>query len=271
MKYSVRSRVIAATLLVALTITPCISAQSIPSSPDDSAVAKDADTQPVQPEVASAKPLQPVFQGGFAQRLLDDQKSIWLSPFRLRKEDAKWLVPIAGATTFAFTTDNRSSHYFDNLKGVQTASHGVSQLGSDYAIFGASGAMLGLGKLTHNERLATTGALAVEAGIAATGALQGLKMLTQRTRPYLGGNGDFWNGGNSFPSGHTIMTWSFAKVVADQYPDKPWLKFGMYGLATAVSISRVSGQRHYVSDVIVGSAIGYLIGKYITHRHNSER
>jgi membrane-associated phospholipid phosphatase len=43
----------------------------------------------------------------------------------------------------------------------------------------------------------------------------------------------------------------------------------MYGLATAVSFTRMSGQRHYASDVLIGSAIGYLIGKFVTRHHDS--
>jgi len=40
-------------------------------------------------------------------------------------------------------------------------------------------------------------------------------------------------------------------------------------LATAVSLSRMTSQRHYASDVLVGSAIGYLIGNFVM-RHHSE-
>jgi len=36
-----------------------------------------------------------------------------------------------------------------------------------------------------------------------------------------------------------------------------------------VSASRVSGRQHWVSDVFVGSALGFLEGRYIYKRHHS--
>src|SRR6185436_14761277 len=135
----------------------------------------------------------------------------------------------------------------------------VSKFGTDYATIGGAGFMLGLGKFTANERLSRAGARGIEAGINAALVAQGLKLLTQRKRPYLGGDGSFGNGGNSFPSGHSAQVWALAKVVSDEYSEKPLVKFGMYSFATAVSLSRISGQRHFPSDVLIGSAIGYLI------------
>jgi hypothetical protein len=200
-----------------------------------------------------------------ARRLLHDQKAIWTSPSRVKQSDTKWLMPIAAATAFAFAKDDETSRRLESSQDLRNASLTVSNAGKTYVVMGASGALYGLGKLTHNERLAKTGLLAIEAGIGSQVAIQSLKVLASRTRPDEGGGG-FWNGGNSFPSGHAASTWALAKVVADRYKEKPLIKIGAYTFATAVSVSRVTGQRHYASDVIVGSTIGYLIGKYITHR-----
>ena len=40
-----------------------------------------------------------------------------------------------------------------------------------------------------------------------------------------------------------------------------------YGLATGVSVTRVLGQEHFPSDVFVGAACGYLIGRYVVRHH----
>ena len=85
------------------------------------------------------------------------------------------------------------------------------------------------------------------------------------------GNGRFWTSGESFPSGHAMETWALPKVLADQYYDKALVKFGMYGLATAVSVSRVTAERHYAWDVLIGSAIGYLIGKFVMRHHSKDK
>jgi membrane-associated phospholipid phosphatase len=39
--------------------------------------------------------------------------------------------------------------------------------------------------------------------------------------------------------------------------------------ATAVSLSRFGGRRHFLSDVLVGSAIGYGIGRYVYRTHDA--
>ena len=43
--------------------------------------------------------------------------------------------------------------------------------------------------------------------------------------------------------------------------DKPLVVFGSYGLATAISLSRVGGLKHFPSDVLIGATIGELIGR----------
>lgn len=36
-----------------------------------------------------------------------------------------------------------------------------------------------------------------------------------------------------------------------------------YSIASAVSVSRFTGEKHYASDVFIGSIFGYLIGRYV--------
>jgi membrane-associated phospholipid phosphatase len=57
-------------------------------------------------------------------------------------------------------------------------------------------------------------------------------------------------------------------VVAYEYHDKPLVAFGAYGLATVVSLSRFTGQNHYLSDIAIGSAIGFGIGRFVYRRYH---
>jgi len=41
-----------------------------------------------------------------------------------------------------------------------------------------------------------------------------------------------------------------------------------YAMASAVSVARFTGQKHYLSDVLAGSALGYGIGKYVYNTHH---
>ena len=91
-----------------------------------------------------------------------------------------------------------------------------------------------------------------------------LKAATNRQRPTSGDHdGAFWEGGKSFPSGHAATSFAFASVIAHRYPDKRWLKWSAYGLATGVSLVRLAGKRHFPSDTLVGATVGYITGTYL--------
>jgi membrane-associated phospholipid phosphatase len=64
-----------------------------------------------------------------------------------------------------------------------------------------------------------------------------------------------------------MFTWSTASVVAHEYP-RPAMKVLWYGIAATVSITRVTGLKHFPSDVLVGGTMGYLIALNIFHHHS---
>jgi len=64
--------------------------------------------------------------------------------------------------------------------------------------------------------------------------------------------------------------WSSAAVIAEEYPSR-WVQFGVYSMAAGVSVTRVLGQEHFPSDVLVGSAAGWLVGHYVYRRHQRAR
>jgi hypothetical protein len=100
-----------------------------------------------------------------------------------------------------------------------------------------------------------------------------LQYATSRERPPVdNGHGKFFQGsGFSFPSNHATVAWSLASVLAEEYPGW-WSQLAVYTGATAVSLARVVGQQHFPSDVLVGSAVGYLIGHYVYRaRHDGSR
>jgi membrane-associated phospholipid phosphatase len=86
--------------------------------------------------------------------------------------------------------------------------------------------------------------------------------------PSRSGGGRFFTGGNSFPSGHATNAFALATVIANEYKDRPLVRWGAYGVAGLVGVSRFTGRRHFLSDVVVGGAIGYSIGRYVYHTHH---
>jgi membrane-associated phospholipid phosphatase len=198
--------------------------------------------------------------------LLDVQRSIWASPVHVKGHDLKWLVPFAAASAALIATDEHVSRELTTSQTGISISSGFSNAGL-YSMFGAVGALYLDGHLAHEESRIKTGLLAGEAIVSSTIAVELLKAATNRQKPNAPNTeGEFWAGGTSFPSGHSITAWSTAAVLADRYPHRFWVKLTAYGLASAISFSRCTGKEHYPSDVVVGGVLGYLIGHYIGKR-----
>jgi len=96
-----------------------------------------------------------------------------------------------------------------------------------------------------------------------------VKVVVQRQRPFQLGivsvlpvlekaNHIVWN--FSFPSFQTILAFSVIPLLSKQFPK---LKCWWIGFAVLVGFSRIYFGLHFLSDVIAGGAIGYLIGMFI--------
>jgi len=204
----------------------------------------------------------------FLKNILSDQRAIWTSPFHLDRDDAKWLVPLGLSTAGLIATDRRTAGALDDNNVRLNVSRDISYLGSVYGTAAVAATFYLVGRKSNNERARETGILGGEALI--NGYIVGavLKTATGRRRPREKEPGDFFEGGRSFPSGHAISSWTLATVIANEYHDHRAVQITAYGLATAVSISRFTGRKHFLSDILVGSAIGYGIGQYVYHSHH---
>jgi membrane-associated phospholipid phosphatase len=201
----------------------------------------------------------------FIKHIVSDQKEFWTTPGRFRTKDLKWILPSAGVVAAFIASDSWWSKQV-NLSHMQTSLH-VSDYGT-YSLIGLGGASFLFGHLTHNDHLEETGLLSGEAAINSTGVAYLFKEITQRQRPLEGnGNGDFFKGGSSFPSEHSAIAWSIASVWAHEYPG--WLsQTAAYGLASAVTVTRVTAKQHFPADVIVGSALGWYFGRQVYRSHH---
>lgn len=116
------------------------------------------------------------------------------------------------------------------------------------------------GVVSKNEWLRDTGIM-LFASVTTSGILQTIgKDVVGRARPSDGD--DAFNfrpfGGaahHSFPSGHTMLALATSWILARQVKPVP-LKVFFYSLPVLVGWSRVYDQAHWVSDVLLGSALG---------------
>jgi membrane-associated phospholipid phosphatase len=198
-----------------------------------------------------------------------DQKRIWTSFKHVRLIDADWLVPLGAATAMLLATDTETSKHLSNSPSRIKNSNDLANYGLGSLVAAAGGVYL-LGHFTHDDHKRETGLLAGEAAINSLAVSYALKYSLGRERPLQGTppyQGDFWQGGVSFPSEHAAAAWSIASVIAHEYPG-PLTEVLSYGLATAISVSRVTGKQHFPSDVLVGSAIGWLVGEEVYRHHH---
>jgi membrane-associated phospholipid phosphatase len=211
----------------------------------------------------------PTLESQFLKNVLRDQEAIWTSPFRLHGRDARWLAPLGLGTAALIATDRRTGDEMAESRGQLNASRIVSYAGSAYGVGGVAATFYLFGRAKHDARARETGLLGAEALIDSAIVVTALKEITQRARPLSGRDrSEFFDGGSSFPSGHSIEAWSLAAVIANEYHDRAWVQVGAYGIATAVSLSRFTGSKHYLSDVLVGSVAGYGIGRYVYRTHH---
>jgi membrane-associated phospholipid phosphatase len=210
-------------------------------------------------------------EGGFGRplrRFGRDQADIYTAP--LHRSNLKWDALFLGGTGILIATDSNASRALPG--NTVHVSRNISNVGL-YGTSAAAGVLWLSGMATHNEHARETGALSAEAFANALPFYVGVQLISGRQRPEEGnGNGLFWRNNalsSSFPSGHALFTWSMASVIAHEYP-RPWVKWLVYGTATAASVTRFSGREHFPSDMVVGSAIGYLIGRHIFRAHCRE-
>ncbi len=240
---------------------------SVSGSLPDAPAPQSTGSQPSKPQDKDAVTLRntPV-------NFLRDQEAIWTSPARIRERDLAVLVPLGLATTLAITVDHQvmSSAKLDDASlnsHATTASNGL--LGGSVI---APVAIYGMGHIHHDDHATETGTLAGEAMVDSLVVNEVLKAVSMRERPTLdGAKGKFFQTSvgldSSFPSNHSILAWSSATVIASEYSG-PLTQITAYGLATGVSLTRVLARQHFPSDVLVGSAVGWLVGRYVFRKHS---
>lgn len=183
---------------------------------------------------------------------------------------------VAAVTTLAFVYDDEIYDFVNGTFGNEkwnTASKCTDVFGEEYFILPTVALTYAVGAIGDHCRLKNMSLAALQSFVYAEVASAGLKVLTCRLRPSEVNsqqstvNSQTWLGpfksfkSTSFPSGHAMRSFALATTVAGFYPDKKWVGIVSYSLATMTSLGRVVSKEHWVSDVIVGAALGYFIGR----------
>jgi membrane-associated phospholipid phosphatase len=227
------------------------------------------------PGVSPLSPDRSVSLKQLPGNILADQKNVWLFPVKLVHGE-HWLATagVLGVTVGLVASDAHTAPPFrttDNFSGYNRVFSGTN---SAAFIAAVPAAIYGVGWLRKNSYAQDSALLAAEA--VADGFLLDipLKGITARRQPLsYTGNGlytdSFFNGShNPFHSGgffsdHAMAATAVATVLAHRYRRHRWVPFVAYGLAGAISFSRITTSNHFPGDVFFGGAMGFVIARYV--------
>lgn len=201
-----------------------------------------------------------------------DSKSFVVSPAKWRAKQWIGFGLVAGTGVLAYTQDEKIQKYFVGHQST-TADNLSKFIFEPYGRFAPviiGGLYLG-GRLAKDNRLAGTSLTAAKAFVVSSVSAVIVKQLTHRHRPLQDVIPDHasWDGPfssidyNSFPSGHSTAAFSMATVYAMEYRSTIWVPVLAYTLATGTAASRLYDNKHWTSDVVIGSALGFVTGRFM--------
>ena len=94
-----------------------------------------------------------------------------------------------------------------------------------------------------------------------------LKFAFGRQRPSSGFDADHYDlfqpGDASFPSGHTAIAFSVATSLSRDIKGR-WDDVALYSAASLTGFARMNDNKHWLSDVVAGAAVGIVSGRWAT-------
>ena len=202
-----------------------------------------------------------------------DQKQIWTSPFHINRHNAKWWLLFGGATGGLIFADRWAENRIEHSATQRAFGNNFSQVGDVYTLGPAVAGLYAYGVWKDDPKPREVGVLGAEALLDSVVVMEVLKVSFGRRRPNdtnVSERSEWFDGGASFPSGHSMASWTLASVIAHEYQHTPgakWVPWVSYGIAGTVSVARWAAEQHYPSDIVAGGAIGFFIGRYVYQTH----
>lgn len=185
---------------------------------------------------------------------------LWDDVKALPSRDALiWSAIGAGAALAVHPLDNRATVELNRTQdGALHATFAPGRIIGETSVqVGLAAAVYAVGRGTHRERVEQIGIELIRAQLLTEGLVQGVKFAARRERPDASDN-------RSLPSGHAALTFATATVLERRFG---WFRaLPAYALAAYVATSRVTTDKHYLSDVVAGAFIGTIAARTVTRR-----
>ena len=218
-----------------------------------------------------------------------DLKQEFTAPFHFTLKDWRTVGAVAIVGGALFLVDEPVQRYAlrlrDSSATVRNTSKYVTKFGGSYEAYILAG-LGAYGFILKNEKIKTTTLLATQAYITGAAMESVLKFLSGRQRPYYYDpryveaepkfHGPFTSGkdvngkriNSSFPSGHTTVAFAAATVFAMEYRDRPLVPLISYSAATLIGLSRITENKHWITDVFFGGVLGYFTGRLVVNNYH---
>ena len=129
------------------------------------------------------------------------------------------------------------------------------------------------GLLTENNKIENTGRILFEALLVSGAAVQIIKIVSGRSRPFLD-EGPFMfdlfktdNSHQSFPSGHVVVAFTTSSVLAASIKNT-YASIALYSLAGLSAYQRIYSNNHWFSDAVLAAIIGTVVGNTLVKINN---
>jgi membrane-associated phospholipid phosphatase len=167
------------------------------------------------------------------------------------RANAAWLISGGGAAAATHPADDSVSRRLVSSAFAGDLLGPGAFIGSGAVQLGAGAAAYSIGRIAGSPCTAAVGGDLLRAQLMAEAMTFALQYSIRRRRP---DNGS----GFSFPSGHVSVAFATATVL-QQFGWKAGAS--AYALASYVAVSRIQAERHYLSDVVFGAALGIVAGR----------
>lgn len=206
----------------------------------------------------------------YLMRFTNDFGHVLVSPKSWDKKDISRFVFVCGTGIMLYAIDDGIQKMFldDSSNTSDAAAKGITSFGNGGVLAGVIAALYAGGEISNNDSLRETALLSLESLLTSGIIVKGMKVIVGRARSGTGEPKNTFHpfslksSYNSFPSGHSSSAWAVASTIATQTEDTN-IDLLVYSLASLVALSRVYMNKHWTSDVFIGSVIGYVVGKKI--------
>jgi membrane-associated phospholipid phosphatase len=212
--------------------------------------------------------------GKYFKKFALDFKDVVVSPAHWDCKDLLLLGATVAAAGVLYASDGRIGRWVIDHRATTSGGFTgfMGKLAELPSLGGLIAALYLSGEVFDRPGLRRTALLSLEAYVIHSAVSSTLKFAAGRSRYEMGEGPYAFHPFSvrfkttSFPSGHSGSIFSVAAVIAGEA--RSWAVGALaYGVAGIAAVSRMHDMKHWASDILIGSVLGYSVGKFVRHRN----